>query len=315
MEAARGAQVRSRAKWVEQGETSSAYFFRLEKKRSVDRHISALRSVDGSLVSDKDGLCEVFRSFYSDLFSASPCDVEARDLLLSRVASSLSVDQSACCEGLLSVEECYAALSGMAHGKSPGSDGFPMEFYLRFWNILGVDLVAVLNSALFYGSLSCSQRHGVISLSFKKNDRLDPRNWRPITLLNVDYKIASRAVATHLLRVIHLVVNRDQSCGIPGRFIGENVAFLRDVVDFCCCSGVPAAILSLDQEKAFDRVDWDFLKRTLHVMGFGSSFVDWVTLFYTGVTSSVNVNGYLSSSFFLTRGVRQGCPCLPFCTF
>ena len=91
-DAARGAQVRSRVKWVEQGETSSAYFFGLEKKRSVDRHISALRSVDGSLVSDKDGLCEVFRSFYSDLFSASPCDLTARELLLSRVVSSLSVD-------------------------------------------------------------------------------------------------------------------------------------------------------------------------------------------------------------------------------
>lgn len=179
---ARGAQVRSRVRWVEEGETSSSYFLRLEKKRSVDRHISALRASDGSLVSDKDGLCGVFRDSYFDLFSADPV---ARDQLLSNV-SSLPSEQSSNCEGLLSVSECLAALKGMAHNKAPGCDGLPIKFYLRFGSVLGADLVSVLNSAWSLGNLSCSQRRGVISLIFKKGDRLDPRYWRPITLLNVD---------------------------------------------------------------------------------------------------------------------------------
>ena len=89
--------------------------------------------------------------------------------------------------------------------------------------------------------------------------------------MNVDYKIASRSIAARLLKVIHLVVNKDQSCGVPGRFIGEYVAFLRDVVDFCSSSGAPAALLSLDQEKAFVRDDWTFLRSTLYAMGFGQS--------------------------------------------
>ena len=87
--------------------------------------------------------------------------------------------------------------------------------------------------------MSLSQRSGVISLSFKKGDRLDIRNWRPISLLNVDYKLASRVIAGRLLKIIHLVVAKDQTCGVPGRFIGENVAFLRDVVDYATLSGVP----------------------------------------------------------------------------
>ena len=73
--------------------------------------------------------------------------------------------------------------------------------------------------------------------------------------MNVDYKIASRSIAARLLKLIHLVVDKDQSCGVPGRFIFGKVAFLRNVVDFCFSSGAPAALLSLDQEKAFDRVD------------------------------------------------------------
>ena len=81
-------------------------------------------------------------------------------------------------------------------------------------------------------------------MSFKKGDHLDPRNWRPISLLNVDYKIASRAIAGRLPKVIHLVVNSNQTWDVPGRYIGDSVAFLRDVVSYASLSGTPVAILS-----------------------------------------------------------------------
>ena len=145
---------------------------------------------------------------------------------------------------------------------------------------LGADLVLTLNSSFSTGSLSLSQRRGLITLSFKKGDCLDLKNWRPIMLLNVDYKITSRALAGRLRQVIHAVVVPDHSCGVPGRYIGENVSFLRDVVHFASSSDVPVAILSLDQEKAFDRVDWSFLRRTLCHMGFGPDFVQWVDVLY-----------------------------------
>ena len=89
----------------------------------------------------------------------------------------LSFDDSEACEGLLSQGECFAALQGMARGKAPGCDGHPMEFYLKFWDVLGNDLVLVFNSAFQFGSLSRSQHRGIITLAFKKGDRLDPKNW------------------------------------------------------------------------------------------------------------------------------------------
>ena len=311
MEAAKGAQVRSRVKWVEEGEVSSAFFCRLEKKKSMDRWVSALRLPDDSIISDPADLCSSFSDFYSSLYSASETDASAQETLLANLPTPLSPELSDPCEGPLTTEECYLALGGMSRGKAPGSDGFTSEFYCKFWDLVGPDLVEVLNSCYFHGSLSLSQRRGVISLLFKKGDRLDPRNWRPISLLNVDYKIASRVIAGRLLKVIHAVVHTDQTCGVPGRFIGENVAFLRDVVDYATDTNSPVAVLSLDQEKAFDRVDWSFMRSVLVSMGFGSSFVRWVKLFYTNVQSCVNVNGYLSPFFSLSRGVRQGCPLSP----
>ena len=199
----------------------------------------------------------------------------------------------------------------MARSKAPGIDGLPMEFYLKFWGVLGVDLVEVLNFCHQDGFLAKFQRRGLITLTFKKGDRLDPRNWRPITLLNLDYKIASRAIAGRLLKVIHFVVAEDQTCGVPGRFIGDSVSLLRDVAHFTSTSGSSVAILSLDQEKAFDRVYWSFLRSTLVCMGFGPSFVSWVDLFYAGVQSAVKVNGFVTPFFGLSRGVRQGCPLSP----
>lgn len=85
------------------------------------------------------------------------------------------------------------------------------------------------------------------------------RNWLTITLLNVDYKFASQVLAGRLLKVFHVVVNEDQACGAQGRFFGENAAFLRDIIDYATFSNFPAAVLSLEQKKAFDRVDWSFM--------------------------------------------------------
>ena len=96
-----------------------------------------------------------------------------------------------------------------------------------------------------------------------------------------------------------------------GRFIGDSVVFLRDLVDFTSETNTPAAILSLDQEKAFDRVDWAFLFRILGKFGFGASFISWVKLLYTNIRSAVLVNGYRSDYFWPSRGVRQGCPLSP----
>ena len=138
-----------------------------------------------------------------------------------------------------------------------------------------------------------------------------PKHWRPISLLNVDYKIATRSVAGRLLRLIASVVSPDQTCGVPGRSISENLTTLRDLVSYAEMENIPVALLSLDQEKAFDRVDWAFLSRTLETMGFGPGFRQWVRLFYCNAESAVVVNGWTSPSFSPSRRVRQSCPLSP----
>ena len=110
------------------------------------------------------------------------------------------------------------ALNGMDTVESPGIDGLTAEFYIAFWAVLGSDLAEVLNYGFQHGQLSVSQHRGLLSLIFKKGKR-DLRNWRPISLLCVDYKIGTKALAARLQKVLSSVLHEDQTCGVPGRSI------------------------------------------------------------------------------------------------
>ena len=307
---AKGAQLRANIRWAE-GESSSAYFLRQEKVRGQRRLIQAIHRSDGQIVKLTKDILGVWRDFYFRLFSSQHLEDQEQGAFLSSLERKLSVAETESCEGDLTEDECLRALKQMASSKAPGVDGLPAEFYVRFWSLLGPDLVRVLNSCYRRGRLSMSQRSGAITLLYKKGDLLDTANWHPITLLCVDYKIAAKALSNRLLGVIGSVVSPDQTCGVPGRFIGENVRLLHDVVDYASREAVPAAILSLDQEKAFDRVEWPYLEKVLVEMGFGPSFRSWVRLLYTDVYSQVIVNGFATELFPISRGVRQGCPLSP----
>ena len=264
---AEGARVRSRVKWAEEGETSSRFFLRLEKKRGTESWISAMRVSNGVVVTDVEGICESWASFYQDLFTACPVDLGVQSDLLDCLSLSLSVDDAASCDAPISSNEAHAALLVMANSRSPGFDGLAMEFYVAFWDLLGGDLVNVFNTSLEAGLPPFSQRETLIALIFKNSDRLDPKNWRPISPLNVDYKLCARVLAGRLLKVIATVVTPDQTCDVSGRYIGENVAFLRHVVELANEYNLPVAPLSLDQEKEFDPVDWPFLFAILAKIG------------------------------------------------
>ena len=306
---AQGAMLWAQVREATEGERSTAYFLRQERVRGQQKLINAIRRSDGTVVSSTSDVLGVWRDFYFRLFSSQELSEVDQRPFLDSIERRLTSNESKLCEGDLTIEECSKALSNMPVAKSPGVDSLPAEFYRRFWTLLGPDLVEVYNFCYRHGRLCKSQRQGAITLLYKKGDCLDPANWRPITLLCVDYKIAAKALGNCLLQVITSVVSADQSCGIPGRSPAANV--LLDVACYADQNNIGGAIVSLDQEKAFDRVEISFLMKVLERMGFGPSFRNWIGLLYTDVHSAVSVNGFLTEFFPVTRGVRQGCPLSP----
>jgi hypothetical protein len=220
--------------------------------------------------------------------------------------NSLSPDESAACDGPITVDECRAAIQTMEDNKAPGSDGLTREFYSRYFHLFEDSFVEMLNSAYSGGLLSGSQRFGLITLACKDETKADSlNNWRPISLLNVDYKILSKVLSKRVASVLAECVNADQTCSVPGRSIGDNLHLIRRVVDYC---NQKDAIISYDQAKAIDMVSLEYLLSVLRAYGFGESLIKWVALLYSEVNSSVIVNGWVGEKFPVGRSVRQGCP-------
>ena len=199
----------------------------------------------------------------------------------------------------------------MKSDKSPGSDGLPAEFYNFFWDEICDTLLEVINFCFNRGLLTESMRLAIISLLYKKGDIELLKNWRPISLLNVDYKIGSKAFASRLQLILPSILNSDQTCSVPGRSRFENLMLARDSIDYCQEKKLPLALSKIDQEKAFDRVNWDFLLKVLERMNFGPNFMCFIKTMYTDVSCQISNKGYLSRKVTLKRGVRQGCPLSP----
>ena len=157
-----------------------------------------------------------------------------------------------------------------------------------------------------------SQRQGVITLICKDPAKADTlNNWRPISLINTDYKILSKVLTLRLRKIIGEIIHPDQTCIIPGRTIQDNVHLIRNLVEYTNGKYMLAAIISLDQSKTFDRVSHEYLFNVLRNFGLKSHFISLIKLLYTDVESRVLVNGYISNEFPVQRSVRQGCSLSP----
>ena len=129
-------------------------------------------------------------------------------------------------------------------------------------------------------------------------------NWRPITLLNVDYKIASKAIASRIESVLPLIINQDQTGFLKERFIGQNIRLIADIFEQTKLKKIPGILLLLDFKKAFDSIEWSFIRKTLDLFNFGNDIKQWITTFYTNTESAALHNGYMTNYFKLSRGVR-----------
>ncbi len=193
-------------------------------------------------------------------------------------------------------------------GRSPGIDGLPTEFYRTFWKIIGSDYFEVVKDCIYKGILPKSCQRAVLALLPKKGDLTMLKNWRPVALLCVDYKILSKCIANRLNKVLCEIIHKDQSYCVKGRSITDNLHLMRDLIDYAQYNNSNVGILSLDQEKAFDRVDHQFLFKTLQSFGFGKNICLMIQLLYNDATCMIGMAGGLSFPIKVKRGIRQGCP-------
>ena len=170
----------------------------------------------------------------------------------------------------------------------------------------------MFNESMQNGNLPPTLRQATISLLLKKDkDPLFCGNYRPISLLCADVKLLAKMLARRLETVLPTIVGTDQTGFVKDRHSFHNVRRLFDIVYAPTPSDTPEVVISMDAEKAFDRVEWPYLFSLLKHFGFGNTFISWIRLLYTSPQACVRTNNDYSDYFPLKRGTRQGCPLSP----
>ena len=173
------------------------------------------------------------------------------------------------------MQECWNALNSMKSGKSRGNDGLTKEFYTTFFGQLGSFLLKTFNYSFVKGELSSSQKQAVITLIQKKDrDVMLIKNWMPISLINMDIKIASKALPFRVRNLLPSLIHYDKTAYVKGRYIGESVCLTDDLLKYAEEENSDGILFAADIEKAFDSLDHNFIFATLNKFDFGSDFID-----------------------------------------
>lgn len=309
-----GLILRSQANWHEKGEKSTKYFLQLESRNRIKKSVRKLQRADGTFTTCEKEILDMQAKFYEQLYSArcQKTTEEKTEYINNVTTPRLSNEERERCEGLLTMEECSATLKTFKPNKSPGNDGLPAEFYQKFWPLFGRAALNSFNYAYQHGKLSTSQRQATITLLDKGKDRNQLKNWRPISLLNADYKIISKALANRFTKLLPNIINNNQTGFVKGRHISDNIRTVSDILHYLKDNDQPGILINIDFEKAFDSLDWEFMLLTLKKFNFGPSFIKWVKTLYTNISSCIINNGHTSNFFNVGRGVRQGDPMSPY---
>ena len=169
----------------EEGEKNTKFFLGLEKARQTRKNITALKDNNGKLIKKQSKILELEREYYITLYETkNPDPIKIEEYIeATNIENKLSRDESNAAEGELTIEECSKSVFQMKLNKAPGIDGLTVEFYRTFWPFLKHFAVKVFNNCYVKEELSNTQKIGLISLIYKKNDPLSLDNYRPITLL------------------------------------------------------------------------------------------------------------------------------------
>ncbi|XP_071688860.1 uncharacterized protein [Rutidosis leptorrhynchoides] len=271
-------QQKCRLKWDAEGDENFKYFHCLLKKRRSDQMIKGI-TVNGEWVTEPKLIKEAFFNFYESKFMAQGC----------------------------------VAVWEYGSDKAPGPDGFNFAFIKKYWDILKDEVISSV--AVAFNRKIMPRGMGLaffFTLIPKVKNPSFIKDYRPISLIGVMYKIITKILAMRLVKVLDKIIGKEQSYFITGRQILDGPLILNETIEWYKRRKEKLLILKIDFEKAYDTVNWEFLDYMLRILGFGTVWRSWVRMVLVSARTSILVNGSLTKEFAIRRGLRQGDPISPF---
>jgi hypothetical protein len=280
---------RAKVKHVQEGGNNTKYFLLIANGKHRRKKIFQLEQDEGAIIGEET-LKAYITEFYKKLFRAreqnffSLNETEVGDI------PQLSQQENEILLADFTEQQVYDAISQMEKNKAPGPDVFPAKFYQVFWETLKGDLMALFKDFQDGNLPLYHLNFGTIILLPKKEDAVQIQQYRPICLLNVSFKIFTKVRTSRVTKFAHLVLRPTQTAFMPGRHILEGVLVLHKTIHELHHKILDGVLIKINFEKAYDKVNWDFLQQAMRMKGFDSKWCKWVQEFVSRGSVGIRVN-------------------------
>lgn len=306
-------QQRSRLKWLVAGDANTSFFHQTTIQMRRQNRITRIKDCHGHWISDEIGVRRTFEAYFKNIFSSNGSRDwgNAMDCVESVVTPQMNEDLLQ----PITLDDVKTAAFELGSLKAPGPDGFQGTFYQNYWSIIHEEIVGTAEDFLAGIVSPFSINETNIALIPKVYDPESVSQFRPISLCNFSYKILSKILANRLKPILPCIITPNQNAFVSDRQIQDNILVAHEVFHYLKLRKVTNFFemgMKLDMNKAYDRVEWDFLEAVMKKMGFDDRWVNLVMGCVKTVTFAVMINGQPGRRFHPSRGIRQGDPISPY---
>lgn len=265
-------RTKSRTLWLQAGDRNTKYFPSRIKKRRAHNCITSLVDSSCKICSKQEEITKIIYDYFTNLFY-SQCDTIPVGYL-QQIHPRVTDEMNRSFTKPVTEEEVFQALQQMNADKAPRPDVLTAGFYKDHWSMIKSGVVSYIQNFLDNDELDHKLNHTHICLVPKVESPTDVKDYIPINLTNVAYKILSKVLAERLKPLLHHLISENQTAFIPGRLITDNVFIAHKMVHSMHTRTLktPYMALKLYITKVFDKVEWSFIEEIMKRMGFAEKW-------------------------------------------
>jgi len=290
------------------GEELSIHLFIHAIKRQKARTVTQIYDQEGTLHTSSADILRSFAAYMRQKYDHIPIDDESIRRMVDCGTKKILTAAHVALEEPITKDELLHAIRKGKTNKAPGRDGICLAFFTRTWDLTKRDMLTLMNNLYIDGILTNNQKHGILVCIPKTAHPTRIEEYRPLTLLNTDYKLLARIIANRLRPWIPHVLQPIQFCGLQENTVFEAVITVRDAVAYVNTTRTPLCAVTIVFKEAFDKISHSYLFAILKEYGFSEQFQQRIRRMYDNATSTIQINGHRSGPIPIRSSVRQGCP-------
>jgi len=296
---------KSRVQWLKEGERYTNFFHRSIIANRAHNRISLIKNENGELQNTHKNIEAVlFKHFQNITRENNPNKEHSMKEMIRHIPKLVTREDNFNLNRPVTEEEVSKVLKDMQNCKALGLDGFNVDFFKACWHNVKHDILNVVENSRCSKTILKALNAAFISLIPKQDSVQMADKYKPIALCNVVYKIISKVVANRLRPLLSHLVSEEHACYVEGRQILNNIIQAHEVVHTLISKKQAGMIMQLDIAKAYDKVNWIYIRKVLTAFDFDHNYVRWVMALVTLSNFTILVSGSPSEIFIPSRGLR-----------